>query len=632
MSEQDNLQNADGTTNESTEVKTITNLDSSQTTQKIVKDDIEPATTEEEMSSSNTQEIDSEIPKKNYTTLSIEALTNELDVLLKKHPIQKLSSIVKTIREVFDKKLKKVIQEKKEAFLNEGGEEKDFYYQSDVKKRFNNLYKTYRQHISDFYKQKEAQQEENLKKRLKIIEDIKVLADAESPSNNSFKLFKELQKQWRETGHIPRDKHNTAWNSYHHQVERFYDLMHLNWELRDLDFKHNLEQKQKLISEAKALAKETNIYRAERKLNQLHKIWKEDLGPVARQHREAIWEEFKAATKVVHENRQAYYDALDKSYEGNLDRKKELIAQIENITEQPCNSHAQWQKNIKDIEALKEAFFSAGKVPLKQKEQIWKKFKAATKAFNTNKNHFYKNLKSEQQDNLTKKLELIKIAEDNMDSEDFETVTPLMKKIQSDWKKIGHVPRKDSDKVWKQFRAACNHYFDKINAQKDSDHQVLVEAYEKKISLLNDLKLFKPTEDHKADITTLKSKIKEWSAIGYVPKNKREINNQFFKTIDSFFDQLKINKQEVELIKFDNKLELISSEENTRKLEQEYLYIRKQMDGISAEITQLENNLQFFSNVDDNNPIVREVHQNIAKQKESLDIWKMKLNKVKVML
>ena len=633
MSEQDNLQNADGTTNEDIIQQPELNSDLAIESQEIVNDTIEMIT--EENDSNNSQEdkeIDTEIPEKDYSKLSIEELTDEFNGLIKKYPIQKLSPVVKVLKDEFSQKFNMLIQEKREAFISEGGEEKDFYYNSDTKKRFNNLSKTYRNHIQDFYKQRDEQQKENLNKRLEIIDSIKALVDNETPNNSSFKEFKKLQEQWRNAGHIPRDKYNNAWNSYHHHVERFYDLMHLNWDLRDMDFKHNLEQKQKLISQAQALATETNINRAERELQQLHKIWKEDLGPVERQYREDIWEQFKAATKVVHNNRQAYYEALDKSYEGNLERKNEIISQIENIAQQQVDSHNQWQNNIKKIETLKEAFFNAGKVPLKQNEPTWQKFKAAVRTFNSNKNKFYKSLKSDQQDNLKKKLELIKIAEDNKDSEDFDTITPLMKKIQSDWKKIGHVPRKDSDKIWKQFRAACNHYFDKINHQRDSENQVLVEAYDKKVVLLDNLKKFKPSGDQKEDISTLKSTIKEWSSIGHVPKNKMDINDKFFKKIDGFFDQLRIDKQEAELIKYENKLESMRSANNSRLVEQEYNFIRKKMDEVTTEITQLENNLQFFSNVDDNNPIVKDVHKNIAKQKESLDIWKLKLKKVRALI
>ncbi|MDN3667672.1 DUF349 domain-containing protein, partial [Algibacter miyuki] len=213
---------------------------------------------------------------------------------------------------------------------------------------------------------------------------------------------------------------------------------------------------------------------------ELHKMWKEELGPVGKEHREVIWDRFKAATKIINDKRQVYYKEIDKVYEVNLETKLEIIAQINNIAQKTGGSHSEWQKRIKYIEELRNLFFKAGKVPLKVNEETWAKFKDGVRTFNRNKNAYYKDLKKEQYTNLQKKLDLIKIAEDNKDSEDTAVTTPLMKKIQNEWKKIGHVPRKDSDKIWKQFKGACNHYFDKIHAKRNAVSQEHVEAFNKK--------------------------------------------------------------------------------------------------------------------------------------------------------
>ena len=191
------------------------------------------------------------------------------------------------------------------------------------------------------------------------------MINVEENINTTYKHFKELQERWRNTGPIPRDKYNNAWNSYHHHVEMFYDFLHLNRDLRDLDFKHNLEKKLKIIERAEELAKDDNVIRAFRELQELHKMWKEELGPVAREHREEIWERFKASTKIINEKRQKYFSEIDKVYEKNLEKKLEIISKIEDIGKEETNSHSAWQKKIKEIEALREAFFNAGKVPLK---------------------------------------------------------------------------------------------------------------------------------------------------------------------------------------------------------------------------------------------------------------------------
>ncbi|MCB0382358.1 MAG: DUF349 domain-containing protein, partial [Psychroserpens sp.] len=426
-----------------------------------------------------------------------------------------------------------------------------------------------------------------------------------------------------------RDKYNNAWNTYHHHVEIFYDFLHLNRDLRDMDFKHNLEQKLKIIERAEELAKDDNTNRSFRELQVLHKMWKEDLGPVDREHREAIWERFSNATKTIHDKRQAYYADIDKAQETNLEKKEQIISKIEEVAKDDSNTHQAWQKKIKTIEALRQEFFNAGKVPLKVNETTWSKFKAAVRTFNKKKNGFYKTLKKDQYTNLQKKLDLIKIAEDNKDSKDFETVTPLMKKIQADWKSIGHVPRKDSDKIWKQFKAACNHYFDQLHAERKAENQVEFEAFDKKSKLLDSLKDLKLSGKPEQDIETLKQKIEEWKAIGNVPQSKRFIEGKFNKTIDGLFGNLKMDKTEVEMIKFENKLENLSQPDDTRLLDNEHNFIRKKIDEVKAEINQLENNLQFFTNIDETNPLVKDVLNNIENHKNNLALWEEKFRKLK---
>ncbi|HLT32843.1 MAG TPA: DUF349 domain-containing protein, partial [Aquaticitalea sp.] len=420
-----------------------------------------------------------------------------------------------------------------------------------------------------------------------------------------------------------------AWNTYHHHVEIFYDFLHLNRDLRDMDFKHNLEQKLKIIDRAEELAQDNDSNRAFRELQVLHKMWKEDLGPVDREHREAIWERFSNATKTIHDKRQTYFANIDQIHEENLVKKEGIISQIEKVAQDENNTHQAWQNKIKKIESLRKEFFNAGKVPQKVNEATWSKFKAAVRTFNRKKNGFYKHLKKDQYDNLQKKLDLIKIAEDNKDSKDLETVMPLMKKIQAEWKSIGHVPRKDSDKIWNRFKAACNHYFDQVHADRKAENQELYDAFDKKSKLLDAMKDLKLSGKPETDIKTIKEKIEEWKTLGQVPQNKRFIEGKFNKTLDSLFSGLKMDKSEVEMIKFENKLENLTQPDDTRLLDNEHNFIRKKIDEAKSEINQLENNLQFFSNVDETNPLVKSVLNNIETHKENLATWEEKLKKVK---
>lgn len=590
----------------------------------------------EEIEESNAEdaEDDSNVERhnledKDYHSMSMEQLADEFEGLLKNKNIQTIKSPVEEIRTEFNSKFSETLEQKKDDFLSEGGNEIDFFYSSPLKKRFNAINNDYRTKLNAYYKTLETNLKSNLETRLRIIEDIKGLLNVEENINTTYKLFKDLQEEWRTAGPIPRDKYNNAWNTYHHHVEIFYDFLHLNRDLRDMDFKHNLEQKLKIIDRAEELAKDDNSNHAFRELQVLHKMWKEDLGPVDKEHREAIWERFSNATKIIHDKRQAYYADVDKVHESNLEKKEAIISKIEAVAKDEVSSHQAWQNKIKTIEELRTEFFNAGKVPAKMNEATWTKFKSAVRSFNKKKNTFYKNLKKDQYTNLQKKLDLIKIAEENKDRDDFETVTPLMKKIQNDWKQIGHVPRKDSDKIWKRFKAACNHYFDKVNAERNAANKEQVDAFESKTKLLDELKVLKLSGQPEKDLETIKQITEAWNALGQVAQNKRFIEGKFNKTVDGLFNNLKLDKSEVEMIKFENKLEHLSQPDDTRLLDNEHNFIRKKIDEVKGELNQLENNLQFFSKIDESNPLVKDVLKNIENHKENLAVWEEKFKKLK---
>nr|WP_051286424.1 DUF349 domain-containing protein [Salinimicrobium terrae] len=569
------------------------------------------------------------IEKKDYHSMSKEALADEMEKLLKNEKVQAIKEHVEEIRAEFHAKLDEEIEEKKEEFLADGGNIIDFHYSTPLKKRFNSLYFDYKEKRNKYYQQLKQDLNKNLDKRLEIIEELKGLIDVEENINTTYKHFKDLQDRWKTAGPIPRDKYNTVWNTYHHHVENFYDFLHLNREFRDLDFKHNLEQKLKIITRAEELTQETDTNRAFRELQMLHKMWKEDLGPVEKEYRDDIWEKFSNATKLIHDKRQEYFAQMEKNFEKNLEKKQEIIEQIKEIASGNYNSHKQWQQKITEVEALREAFFNAGKVPRQVNDETWKKFKEAVRSFNRNKNSFYKNQKKEQYENLEKKQELVRIAEEHKDSEDFKVTTPLMKKIQTDWKNIGHVPRKDSDKIWKKFKAACNHYFDKLHASRNEENKEEGEAFEQKKELLEKLKNTEFSGDRKQDLPTIKNFIEEWKKLGRVPHSKRYIEGKFNKALDQAFDKLDLDKKQSEMLKYENKVQALENSDDSKKLNNEHYFLTKKIEETKAEIRQLENNLQFFSNVDDKNPLVQDVHKNIQNQKDQLKIWKEKLEKVK---
>lgn len=592
----------------------------------------------EEIEDSNAEDAEDEdnqqrhkIPLLDYHALSLENLVGELQRLVKNEKVQAIKKHVEGIKHEFDLKFQDFIDQKKDEFVNNGGNEIDFRYNSTAKRQFNEVYGEYREKRNQYYKSLEQTLKGNLAKRLEIIEDLKGLVSIEEDINTTYKNFKDIQDRWRTAGPIPRTNYNDVWRTYHHHIEIFYDFLHLNRELRDLDFKHNLEEKEKIVLRAEALVTEEDLSKAFQELQTLHKIWKEDIGPVDKEHRDKIWDRFSNATKALHSRRQDHSKELDKEYEKNLEKKNELITAIQNIASNVATNHKVLQQQIKEVEALRESFFQAGKVPQKLNEQTWANFKTALRNFNHGKNSFYKNLKKEQQENLERKQELLKLAQSLKDSEVIEKTTAEMKRIQNEWKKIGHVPRNYSDKIWNEFKGVCNHYFNKINAVKNESQKEETENLELKNACLEKLKAFQLSGDKKKDLAFLKILIDEWKGYGRVPFNQKNINVKFDRILDALFKKLNVSRQESELLKYGNKIQQLAEAENATSIANERTFIRRKIDESKTEIRQLENNLQFFSSASADNPIIKEVIKNIEGHKEALATWKAKLKKLNIL-
>ncbi|WP_116772003.1 DUF349 domain-containing protein [Maribacter litoralis] len=573
-----------------------------------------------------------EIPMPDYHEMNMENLVGELQRLVKNEKVQAIRKHVDNIKDEFNQKFDEFIEEKKEEFISNGGNEIDFRYNSVDKRQFNEVYAEYREKRNQYYKSLEKSHKENLAYRLDLIEQLKGLVNVEEDINTTYNNFKDIQAKWRHAGPIPRADYNNVWKTYHHHIEIFYDFLNINRDLRDLDFKHNLEEKSKIVARAEELAKEPDLNRAFRELQVLHKIWKEDLGPVGKEHREEIWDRFSAATKIIHERRQDYFKNLDKIKEDNLERKHAIINEINTLTENVSDNHGKLQQQIKKLEELREAFFTAGQVPQKVNSKTWNSFKAAVREFNQHKNAFYKNLKKEQQENLDKKRALLEIAVSLKDSEDWDTTTSEMKRIQGQWKKIGHVPRKYSDKLWKEFKTACNHYFDRLNALKNDAFKEEEANLKLKEECMNRLKSFELSGDKTKDLETIKKFSEEWKNYGRVPFKKKSINQKFDKIIDALYQKCGVSKQESELLKYGNKIQQLTNNDNQeRAIQNERAFIRKKIDESKDEIRQLENNLQFFSNASESNPLVQDVIKRVNQHKESLAAWKAKLKKLNIL-
>ena len=580
----------------------------------VLKENEDKAETKTELDKSN-----KEVEIIAYDSLTLEELTEALENLLDTQKIQHIKSSVEAIKSAFNTKFGSLLAEKKSIFLAEGGNTIDFQYSSPVKSKYNKLLSEYKKQKDIYYSNLEKQLKDNLEKRAQVIEDLKTLIET-ADTKTMYKQFRDLQNIWRSIGPVPKTKYNDTWKIYHHHVERFYDLLHLSNDFRDLDFKNNLEEKLKLIEKAEFLAEMQDVNAAFKELQDLHKIWKEDIGPVAREMRDDVWNKFSAATKIIHDKRHDHFKSMKSKYAEIIDAKMLVIAEILSYDSSKNKTHNDWQKSIKDIEALRKKYFDAGKLPYSKSESIWKKFKEATKQFNQQKNKFYKQEKSTQQKNLQAKLDLIKIAESIKDSEDWETTTNTFKKIQSDWKKIGHVPRKFSDDIWNKFKTSCNYYFDRYHNQKNALSDDQKEIIAKKTAFLENLKV-----DDFSTKDTVTHLMNSWNEFGSTPRGSKAVDVKFNKFIDNVLSKLSLDKSEIVLLKFKNIINGYLANNDTRKLDSELIFIRKKIDESVREIQQLENNLSFFSNATDDNPMVKSVHKNIDTYKKGLKIWKAKL-------
>ena len=588
--------------------------------------------TEEKDSSEEVVVAPREIPKKDYASLSKEELLEEFKTLLANEKVQLIKDHVDGIKNAIDAKFNEEQEVAKAAFIEEGGNVIDFRHFSPLKKEFNETYFAYRHKRSGYYQNKQKDQKANLAERQQLIEEVKQLREelgGTESIQSTFNKFKDIQERWHNAGNIPRDRYNLVWNNYYHHIDNFYELLHLNREFRDRHFQENLTRKLQLIERAEELALEPKVNKAFKELQLLHRMWKEEIGPVAKEYSDEIWDKFSAATKKIHDARDAQQKEVEASWGKNLEVKREIIEKLEVIKSKDVVSHQDVQSKVKEVEALREAFFKSGRVADDVNEEVWTSFKSVVKEFNHKKNAFYKSQKKEQFENLNKKLELIKIAEEHKESDDFPATIELMKKIQADWKKIGHVPRKDSDKIWKQFKNACNHFFDRLHQSKKQANAGEEEAYVKKQELLDTVKGLKLEGDHQENLALIKEHIATWKSIGRVPYAKRKIDELFNKELDNLFGQLDIDKKESEMIRYENRMQSMAGDNDANALEKERFFITKKVQEIKAEINQLENNLGFFQHVPDDNPLVKEVHKNINNHKEALTVWVAKLKKIR---
>ena len=562
--------------------------------------------------------------EENYDDLNLEQLLKALDKKVSSGKIHHHKRDVEALSKQIEPKLSQIFENKKEDFINAGGELKDFDAKIPEKTIYNELIRRYKSERARYYQELEKSFQNNLVIRKNLIEELKGLIGIDQPISETYKQFKNLQSRWRESGHVPRAEANNIWKTYHHHVGIFYDFLHLNREFRELDFKYNYEEKLKIIEQAEALSKMDNIQKAFRDLQELHKRWKDELGPIAKEHGETLWERFSEATKVIHEKRQFFQKNQTEVYRANYEKKKTIISQMQQLAEVEIKTHNEMQKMIRDMESLRTSFFECGHVSRSDNAEIWAMFKDVMRLFSKKRNTFYKSLKKEYSENFKQRMELVKQVEAFLQTEDFAATTPKVIALQRKWKEMGAVSRKQNDKAWKLFRKACNDYFALLDERKNKLSEVEQQAFEEKDELLKKLQ-----SKEGLDRTSIDHLIEEWTKIGSVGRKTNQINREFVAAIENSLKQLGEDKESIASLKYELKIKLMG--DRTELIQKERSQIKQRLDKAKQEYIQLETNMEFFAKSSSENPVVNKVMKDLEKQKKIIDGLQQKLDAFKRM-
>ena len=491
-------------------------------------------------------------------------------------------------------------------------EESELKEQADA--RFRSINSIFKQKQEEFQKKFEAENEQHIADRRKIIDRLKELNTNAGPGVNLFKEIREIKNSWQTAGMVAKADFKILSNDYFFHLGQFYKMLDLNKEYLQQEFAHNLERRQQIIARAKELEQEPSVQKALNELQYLHKLWKEEAGPVADEHKETTWEEFREISHRIHERRGELMAEMEAEHQKNAAEKADIIEKIKAFNVTSERTHQEWQKAIREVDALREQFLKLGSAGKKLSTALWNDFKDVTKTFSTSKNEFYKNLKGSQAENLQKKKALIETAQANIESEDWETAVPLYKNLQEEWKKIGHVPRQVSDEIWTEFRAACNAFFERYREKNAVSGDSWKDNYQKKKNLLEELAgITAETENGGDKIKELK---KTWNEIGKVPRDKMTINQEF-------------NQQWREKAKLfgiqDNRYADRGPRENASAPTDPARRIRQKIGELENQIATLENNIGFFHNPSRENPLLKDTFQKIDDHRAQLESLRIEL-------
>lgn len=565
------------------------------------------------------------------TLLPIEEIVRNLrDLLTSESPKRK---DVDEYKNQFYRSLRNETESQKQEFLSKGGEEIDFIgKESEIYTEGKELIQKIKEKRADILAKEDAEKEKNVARKLAIIEQVKVLTETQGQEdfNKIYQEFKSLQQEWNEIKLIPQEKVNELWKSYQRYVEKFYDLVRINNEFREYDFKKNLEIKTELCEAAERLNDETDIVSAFHQLQNLHQEWRE-VGPVSRKEREEIWNRFKEASTQINKKYQAHFEQLREKENENLELKTALCEKLEAIDYSQLKSVKDWNNKVKEVLEIQSQWRQIGFVPRKWNTKIYKRYRAACDFFFRSKNEFYKSLRGEMEENLKKKAALCERAEALKDSQDWKSTTREMIEIQKEWKTIGIVPHKYVDSIWKRFISACDYFFEQKKLHTSSQYeQEQKNLNEKKaiIDKINQLDTSLETEEALAQLHELMDK---WYEIGHVPyKMKDRIYKEFYDATETQFDRLNIGKAERKLEAYKSTISDMARSDNSKgQLLREREKLVRQYERIKNELQTYENNIGFLSvSSKKGNHLLDDMNQKVEKIKSELILLEKKIRAI----
>jgi hypothetical protein len=564
-----------------------------------------------------------------YNAMGKEDLVKSLEELVGNDDIHHIRKHIGYIKVAFRNYLKEHSVSEIESVINENEEAEQEAKNNQVDEladRFNKAFSVYKDKKHVYDQGVEKQKHSNLKIKQDILDELRKLIDSEEELKKSYDHFKELQETWRQTGPVPQNEKNQLWNTYHFLIERFIDKVKINKELRDLDYRKNLEIKKDLCEKAEELLVEPSINKSFHKLQKLHDAWKET-GPVPKDKKDELWDRFKAASDAINDRRQAYYDSLRDEQSKNYAAKVVLCEQAEQLADFTSDSPKKWQDATVKVNELFNIWKTVGFAPKKINDEVWVRFRAALDGFFNNKQEFFSKYKDEQTENYNQKLNLCMQAEALRESQDWKHTTEELISLQQQWKKIGPVPKKFSDKIWKRFRAACDDFFTRKTEYFSNIGEKQEENLQKKKELIEKVKSHSFSNDNTENLNILKDFQRQWMEIGHVPlKEKEKLQNEFKKIVNELYENLNISRREKSTQGFKHKVENLKNSPNAENvIYKERMHLVSKINGLQNDIKLWENNIGFFASSRKADVLKLEFENKIEKAKADIQVLEQKL-------